>query len=47
METLTALVSSGKLVYDEDITDGCDAAPGAIARLYAGENVGKSLIFVG
>jgi NADPH-dependent curcumin reductase len=47
MEVLAALIAAGKLVYDEDIAAGYDAAPGAIARLYAGENVGKSLIFVG
>jgi NADPH-dependent curcumin reductase len=47
MEALTALIAAGKLAYDEDIAEGYDAAPGAIARLYAGENMGKSLIFVG
>ncbi len=47
MDKLAALVAAGKLVYDEDIARGYDAAPGAIARLYAGENSGKSLIFVG
>jgi NADPH-dependent curcumin reductase CurA len=47
MEQLVALIVGGKLVYDEDISLGYDAAPGAIARLYAGENMGKSLIFVG
>jgi NADPH-dependent curcumin reductase len=47
MEALTALIAAGKLAYDEDIAEGYDAAPGAIARLYAGQNVGKSLIFVG
>jgi NADPH-dependent curcumin reductase len=47
LERLAALVAAGKLVYDEDIATGYDSAPGAIARLYAGENVGKSLIFVG
>jgi NADPH-dependent curcumin reductase CurA len=37
----------GKLVYDEDISDGIGAAPGAIAALYRGENLGKKLIYVG
>ncbi len=37
----------GKLFYEEDIADGPDAAPGAIAGLYAGENRGKRLIYVG
>jgi NADPH-dependent curcumin reductase len=47
MGRLAALIAVGKIVYDEDIASGYDAAPGAIGRLYAGENVGKSLIFVG
>jgi NADPH-dependent curcumin reductase len=47
MAALTELVRNGKLTYDEDVAMGIDAAPGAIARLYAGDNVGKQLIFVG
>ncbi|MEY2928026.1 MAG: hypothetical protein RL367_2503 [Pseudomonadota bacterium] len=47
IEGLAALITAGKLVYDEDIAVGYDAAPCAIARLYAGGNIGKSLIFVG
>ncbi len=47
LEYLAPLVADGTLVHDEDIATGFDGAPGAIARLYAGENVGKSLIFVG
>ena len=34
----------GRLRYQEDIQDGIEACPGAIARLYRGENRGKSLI---
>jgi NADPH-dependent curcumin reductase CurA len=37
-------VRRGKLRYREDIQDGIEACPGAIARLYRGENLGKSLI---
>ncbi len=44
---LAPMVAEGRLVHDEDIAVGFEAAPGAIARLYAGENEGKSLIFVG
>ncbi len=44
---LAPLVADGSLVHDEDIAAGFEAAPGAIARLYAGDNEGKSLIFVG
>jgi len=35
---------AGKLAYREDVLDGLAQAPGAIARLYAGENRGKLLI---
>lgn len=41
---LAPLVRSGALRYREDIQDGLDAAPGAIADLYAGRNFGKRLI---
>jgi NADPH-dependent curcumin reductase CurA len=37
-------VRAGKLRYREDIQEGIEACPGAIARLYRGENLGKSLI---
>lgn len=44
---LAAWHADGKLTYDEDVSDGIGAAPGAIATLYAGENQGKKLIYVG
>lgn len=44
---LAARVESGALGYEEDIQPGLAHAPDAIARLYAGENKGKSLIFIG
>jgi NADPH-dependent curcumin reductase CurA len=37
-------VRSGKLAYREEIIDGVERAPGAIAELYRGENLGKRLI---
>jgi NADPH-dependent curcumin reductase CurA len=37
-------VRAGKLSYREDILDGLEQAPGAIAGLYRGENLGKRLI---
>lgn len=40
-------VRGGMLRYREDILDGLDAAPDAIAGLYRGENLGKRLIRVG
>lgn len=47
LAVLAPRVRAGELAYAEDIAAGYDHAPGAIARLYAGENTGKSLIFVG
>lgn len=46
-EAVTALedwVASGQLKYREDILDGIDHAPDAIAGLYRGDNMGKRLI---
>jgi len=37
-------VRQGKLHYREDIQDSIEVCPGAIARLYRGDNLGKSLI---
>jgi NADPH-dependent curcumin reductase CurA len=47
VESLAGAVASGHLVYDEDIDNGLEAAPGALSRLYAGDNQGKKLIYVG
>ena len=41
---LAQWVRDGKLRYREDILDGLDNAPDAIAGLYRGENLGKRLI---
>ena len=49
-EALTRLaqwVREGRIAYREDILEGVEAAPGAIAGLYKGENLGKRLIRVG
>jgi NADPH-dependent curcumin reductase len=35
---------NGQIRYREDILDGLEQAPGAIAGLYRGENLGKRLI---
>jgi NADPH-dependent curcumin reductase len=37
----------GKIVSDEDVSDGIEHAPSAIASLYAGKNFGKKLIYIG
>ena len=41
---LAAWVREGKLRYREDILDGLEACPDAIAGLYRGDNLGKRLI---
>jgi NADPH-dependent curcumin reductase CurA len=46
-DELARLCGTGELIYDVDMVDGIDNARGAIAALYAGENRGKKLIFIG
>lgn len=41
---LAQWVRDGRLRYREDIVDGIEHCPGAIAELYRGENLGKRLI---
>lgn len=44
LEALTGWVREGRIRYRDDILDGIEQAPGAIAGLYRGENLGKRLI---
>jgi NADPH-dependent curcumin reductase CurA len=44
--TLADWVRAGRLRYEEDILDGLEACPDALAGLYRGENKGKRLIRV-
>jgi NADPH-dependent curcumin reductase len=44
---LAAWLRAGQLRHREDILDGIEHAPGAIAGLYRGENLGKRLIRLG
>jgi NADPH-dependent curcumin reductase len=44
---LAAMLKSGAITYDTDLAVGIEHAPGAIAALYAGENNGKKLIYIG
>ena len=44
LRDLAGWIRSGKLSYVEDVLDGLDKAPDAIAGLYRGENLGKRLI---
>jgi len=47
VQELEAMIVQGKLHYDEDIEQGIEHAPGSISALYAGENAGKKLIYLG
>jgi NADPH-dependent curcumin reductase len=44
---LVAMLKSGAVTYDTDLAHGIEHAAGAIAALYAGENSGKKLIYIG
>ena len=44
---LARFYQAGSLVYDVDVDVGIEHAPAAIATLYAGENLGKKLIYIG
>jgi NADPH-dependent curcumin reductase len=44
IDELSRWVSADRLRYREDILEGIEQAPGAIAGLYRGENLGKRLI---
>jgi NADPH-dependent curcumin reductase len=41
---LAAWVREGRLRYQEEILDGIEECPGAIAGLYRGENLGKRIV---
>lgn len=44
MRFLSRCIREGSLRYREEILEGLEEAPGAIARLYRGENMGKLLV---
>lgn len=46
-DEMARLHQAGTLGFDTDLAKGIEHAPGAIASLYAGENLGKKLIFIG
>ncbi len=46
-QALVAWYQAGQLNYDEDLAQGIEQAPGALKALYAGENRGKKLIYIG
>jgi NADPH-dependent curcumin reductase CurA len=44
LRQLTEWIRGGRIHYREDILDGIEQAPGSIAGLYRGDNLGKRLI---
>jgi NADPH-dependent curcumin reductase CurA len=41
LRDLQALYAAGQLIAQDEVLDGLDQAPGAIQRLYSGENQGR------
>ncbi|XP_050112337.1 2-alkenal reductase (NADP(+)-dependent)-like isoform X3 [Malus sylvestris] len=39
-------IKEGKIIYVEDVVEGLESAPGALAGLFAGRNVGKQVVLV-
>ena len=46
LQALSQWVRTGLMRYREDILEGIEQAPGSIAGLYRGENLGKRLIWI-
>ena len=44
LAALTGWLRAGLIRYREDMLDGIEHAPGSIAGLYRGENLGKRII---
>lgn len=44
LDEIAGLIRDGRLRYREDASDGLETAPGSIAELYRGENLGKRVI---
>jgi NADPH-dependent curcumin reductase CurA len=47
VDELASLYNARSIVYDVDVAEGIEQAPGAISALYDGSNRGKKLIYVG
>jgi NADPH-dependent curcumin reductase len=43
---LAGWIQAGTLAYAEDVLEGLDACPDALAGLYRGENKGKRIILL-
>ena len=46
LEHVTAYYKQGKIVYIEDMNEGLESAPCALAGLFSGKNVGKQVVRV-
>jgi NADPH2:quinone reductase len=46
LDAIGALWASGRLRYDESVVPGLDQAPAALAKLFAGDTVGKLVVSV-
>jgi len=46
LEDVISYYKQGKIVYVEDMKEGLESAPAALAGLYAGKNVGKQVVCV-
>ena len=46
LQECVPLVASGRLKYREDIVDGLESAPSALAGLFEGRNFGKLIVRV-
>lgn len=44
LEDVTSYYKQGKIVYIEDVKEGLESGPSALAGLFSGKNVGKQVI---
>lgn len=44
LEDVTSFYKQGKIVYIEDVNEGLESGPSALAGLFSGKNVGKQII---
>jgi len=44
IKDILPLIKSGKIVWEETVTDGLENAPDAFIGLFEGDNLGKSLV---
>ncbi|XP_034686109.1 2-alkenal reductase (NADP(+)-dependent)-like [Vitis riparia] len=46
LDTMIPYIKEGKIVYEEDITEGLESLPSALVRLFSGKNAGKAVVVV-